>query len=105
MGNCKNCGAPVVGTVCQYCGTHYNKLTAVGSFPVFDTRKREPANDIERALSSEGGLDYITFSSQPETRLCENMHGEIVYVYRGKLCFIDVNSKGIEVVRFADACV
>ena len=105
MGNCKNCGAPVVGTVCQYCGTHYNKLTVAKSFPVFDTRKREPANDIERSLCSQEGLDCMKFLCQPETHICENMHGEVVYVYRGKLCLVDINSNGTEIVRFADACM
>lgn len=27
MTNCPNCGAPIVGLVCEYCGTHHYDLS------------------------------------------------------------------------------
>lgn len=29
MTNCKNCGAPIEGTKCPYCGTYYYDLTVL----------------------------------------------------------------------------
>jgi predicted RNA-binding protein with PUA domain len=33
MTNCKNCGAPLHGNKCEYCGTEYSDRTITGNIP------------------------------------------------------------------------
>lgn len=33
MTNCINCGAPLHGNKCEYCGTEYNNRTITGNIP------------------------------------------------------------------------
>ncbi len=33
MTNCKNCGAPLHGSKCEYCGTEYSNRTIAGNIP------------------------------------------------------------------------
>lgn len=33
MTNCKNCGAPLHGNKCEYCGTEYNNREITGNIP------------------------------------------------------------------------
>lgn len=42
MNNCKNCGAPLTGSYCEYCGTYY------GNKELDDYRLQEVLHNLER---------------------------------------------------------
>lgn len=60
--NCKNCGAPLHGSRCEYCGTEY------GSSPVLIMKNVDPEDldNIKRMLATtgavpvKGGTEVIT---------------------------------------------
>lgn len=47
MGNCRNCGAPIIGGRCQYCGTR-NKMEP--HMELWRNGKPVPEEEIEEAL-------------------------------------------------------
>ena len=55
--NCINCGAPITGTKCQYCGTEYSGKAVAANFS---------DNDYTGVLSV-GGNEYKVYISRVET--------------------------------------
>ena len=68
--NCKNCGMPLVGSVCEYCGTRYDVLNAhVEPLIIY---KHEPmsSEEINEALRqiNESGLLLVHNLDDVEVR-------------------------------------
>lgn len=54
MTNCVNCGAPLSGSKCQYCGTEYNGSTVYADF----------SEDDWTGTLSVGGKEYPVYISE-----------------------------------------
>lgn len=49
MTNCPNCGAPITGSVCEYCGTRHG-MRIVGRFPEIKTYPPTPPDVLVTAI-------------------------------------------------------
>lgn len=67
MTNCKNCGAPLNGYICDYCGTRYGTTQEVGHMPkMYRLEDPQKTEGRYRLIKDDDGKYYAIKEEEDE---------------------------------------
>jgi hypothetical protein len=99
MYNCPNCGAPIEGYICKYCGTHIINVADVSDdTPTYVRFKLN--NNIYVMLVK---VTDVTVTTTPNVMQVQNRNGDVIAKYYGPSSIdLDVNFQAYETSMFID---
>lgn len=95
MTNCPNCGAPITGSVCEYCGTRHGLMLADRTFHIdLDSFPRSSPSEMLAGIKRHRSLLMQQCSPEELEQIRERNVREAVNAFA---------ASAVETQRFADA--